>query len=163
VEASLPDGRWRVAPPELVEQLAKLAERQPGPELVLVPRRQPRHMNSLLRDAGASGRLDEPVVLLHPDEAYAQGVADGEAVVVRSSDGAMRGVARHDPQIRRGVVSVPHGWPGEAHVGRLVSGRVGDPLTGMVRLSGVPVEIAPDDAGAPEGMPPAQPGYGATA
>jgi anaerobic selenocysteine-containing dehydrogenase len=144
VEASLPDGRWRVAPPELVEQLEALLGSAPDDGLVLIPRRQPRHMNSLLRDAAASGRLDEPSVFVHPADAAAHGVGDGDGVTLRTADGEMCGIARLDDQLRRGVVSAPHGWPGAAHVGRLLTGaRDCDPLTGMVRQSGVPVSLEP--------------------
>ena len=101
-------------------------------------------MNSLLRDAGASGRLDEPSVFVHPDDASAHGVVDGGAVTLRTGDGEMRGIARFDEHLRRGVVSAPHGWPGAAHVGRLLTGvRDCDPLTGMVRQSAVPVSLEP--------------------
>ncbi len=148
VEASLPDGRWRVAPPDLVEQYEALLDEVPEHGLVLIPRRQPRHMNSLLRDAGSSARRDEPGVFVNPEDAETIGIADGEPVVVFTDDGTMRGVARLDPSLRRGVVSVPHGWPGEAHVGRLLTGaRDCDPLTGMVRQSGIPVRIAPAGVG----------------
>jgi anaerobic selenocysteine-containing dehydrogenase len=144
VEASLPDGRWRVAPPELVAQLEALLAAAPDDGFLLIPRRQPRHMNSLLRDAGASGRLDEPGVFVHSADAAAHGVLDGDPITVRSDAGEMRGVIRFDDRLRRGVVSVPHGWPGAAHVGRLLTGaRDCDPLTGMVRQSGVPVSLEP--------------------
>jgi hypothetical protein len=53
--------------------------------------------------------------------------------------------ARVDPAIRPGVVAVPHGWGGEAGVGRLTSATESscDPLTGMVQQSGVAVTISP--------------------
>lgn len=144
VEASLPDGRWRVAPPELVEQLGQLLAAPQGDDrLFLVPRRQPRHMNSLLRDAGTGDRTDEPAVYLHPADADASGVGDGDSVVVRSATGELHGIARVDDHLRRGVVSVPHGWPGASAVGRLISGRGADPLTGMVHQSGVAVVVEP--------------------
>lgn len=144
VEASLPDGRWRVAPPELVAQFDALLALAPDDGLLLIPRRQPRHMNSLLRDAGASGRLDEPGVYVHPADASDHGVVDGDPVTVRTADGEMSGIVRLDDTLRRGVVAVPHGWPGAAHVGRLLSGAHDcDPLTGMVRQSAVPVDLVP--------------------
>jgi anaerobic selenocysteine-containing dehydrogenase len=144
VEASLPDGRWRVAPPELVAQLEELAAEPVRTGLLLIPRRQPRHMNSLLRDAGASGRLDDVEVLVHPIDAAGAGLHDGDAVTLRTDHGTMCGVARLDEHLRRGVVSAPHGWPGDAHVGRLLTGTNDcDPLTGMVHQSGVPVTVEP--------------------
>lgn len=143
VEASLPEGRWRLAPPDLVAQLESLLARGPEPGLLLIPRRQPRHMNSLLRDAGASERRDHPEVLVHPLDAAELGLVDGQPVLVSSEHGHLRGIGRLDAGLRRGAVSVPHGWPGDAHVGRLTSGAECDPLTGMVRSSGVPVRVEP--------------------
>jgi anaerobic selenocysteine-containing dehydrogenase len=99
-------------------------------------------MNSLLRDAGASGRLDAVEVLIHPLDAAEAGVQDGAAITIRTEHGTMHGTARVDEHLRRGVVSAPHGWPGDAHVGRLLTGSTNcDPLTGMVHQSGVPVTI----------------------
>ena len=104
-------------------------------------------MNSLLRDAGVGGRLDEVSVFVHPADADAAGVAEGEPVTLRTDAGAMHGVLRVDEHLRRGVVSAPHGWPGDAHVGNLTTGAHGcDPLTGMVRQSGIPVRLEPADA-----------------
>ena len=127
-------GGWRLAPPALVAQLAAL--RPPAP-LCLVPRRQKRHVNSQLTFLG-----DAPEVLLHPDDAAAAGVADGQPVIVRSASGELTGTAHVDPAIRRGAVSVPHGYE-EANVNLLTSHRAADPVTGMARYSGIPVSVHP--------------------
>ena len=47
-----------------------------------------------------------------------------------------------DPTIRRGAVSVPHGHHG-ANVNALTDKDDIDPVTGMVRYSGVPVIVEP--------------------
>jgi anaerobic selenocysteine-containing dehydrogenase len=130
-------GGWRLAPQLLVGQLAELEP--PGP-LVLVPRRQPRKLNAALDFLG-----ERAVVHLHPEDASAAGVADGEAVVVRTGRGQLTGTAKIDPAIRRGVVSIPHGHYG-ASVNRLTDKDVIDPVTGMVRYSGVPVSVEPAPA-----------------
>jgi anaerobic selenocysteine-containing dehydrogenase len=143
----LPHGRWRIAPEPLVGQLAAL---QPPAPLVLVPRRQLRHLNSQLREptATAGPRPDLPEVLVHPADAAAATLADGDAVEVRSATGAVVGRLRVDPDIRRGALSIPHGFAAP-NVGNLTSGRDGvDPLTGMVRQSGVPVQLAAAPSGA---------------
>lgn len=140
-ERLLPGGRWRIAPEPLVRQLGQLA---PAPPLVLVPRRQLRHLNSQLRDpeATAAPRPDLPEVLVHPDDAAAAGVSDGDVVEVRSGYGAVTGTLRVDPEIRQGAVSVPHGYAAP-NVCDLTSSRDGvDPETGMVLQSGLAVELA---------------------
>jgi anaerobic selenocysteine-containing dehydrogenase len=127
-------GGWRLAPSLLVDQLRDLEK--PAP-LVLVPRRQPRHLNSQL---GYLGDLAE--VIVHPDDASRAGVVDGEKVVVRSEQGEIAGVAKVDPSMRVGCVSVPHGHQG-ANVNRLTCEDDIDRLTGMAHYSGVPVSLYP--------------------
>ena len=129
-------GGWRLAPPQLVAQLAGLSPGEPG-TLRLIPRRQKRHVNSQLTFLG-----DQPEVLLHPDDAAAAGLTDGAAVVVRNQAGELAATARVDPGMRRGVVSVPHGYA-DANVNRLTSHLQADPLTGMARYSGIPVSVHP--------------------
>jgi anaerobic selenocysteine-containing dehydrogenase len=125
-------GGWRLAPRLLVDQLAGLADPD---ALVLVPRRQVRHLNSQF------DYLGEPAeVMVHPRDAAAAHVADGEAVVVRSAHGELTGIARVDPSIRPGAVSVPHGHQG-ANVNLLTSKDTIDPVTGMARYSGIPVSL----------------------
>lgn len=139
-ERLLPDGRWRVAPAPLVRQLGQLGA---SPPLVLVPRRQLRHLNSQLRDPGATAgpRPDLPEVLAHAEDAAAAGLADGDLVEVRSANGAVTGRLRIEPLIRRGAVSIPHGYAAP-NVGDLTSSRDGiDPETGMVHQSGLAVEL----------------------
>jgi anaerobic selenocysteine-containing dehydrogenase len=127
-------GGWRLAPRLLVEQLARL--REPAP-LVLTPRRQMRRLNAQFDFLG-----DPADVLIHPDDGAAAGVVDGRPVTVRSAHGELTGIARVDPAIRRGAVSVPHGHV-EANVNALTNKDDIDLVTGMVRYSGVPVSLHP--------------------
>jgi anaerobic selenocysteine-containing dehydrogenase len=131
----LPDGRWQLAPPELVDRLAR--HQPPSDGLVLTNRRDVRRLNSLdyAGDAGAAVRL-------HPDEATRLAVSDGERVRVSSAHGAVDAVIRVDPTIRPGTVSVNHGRA-DAPVAALTSTTVDvDPLTGMPWASGLPVRLA---------------------
>ncbi len=140
VEPHLPAGRWRLAPQPLVEQLAGLRD---PPTLVLIPRRQPGHVNSAMppAEAPAAGR-DRPLVQLHPADAAEAGVNDGQTIRVSSPTGSLTGIARVDEAIRRGAVSIPHGF-GSPNVSLLTTATSGtDALTGMVLQSGVPVTVA---------------------
>jgi len=127
-------GGWRLAPRLVVEQLAAI--REPAP-LVLVPRRQMRRLNSQLEYLGEAAEI-----LLHPDDAAVAGVADEHALTVRTEHGELTGIAKVDPSVRRGAVSVPHGHEG-ANVNRLTSKDDIDLVTGMTRYSGVPVSLHP--------------------
>jgi anaerobic selenocysteine-containing dehydrogenase len=127
-------GGWRLAPSLLVDQLAVL---DLDDTLVLVPRRQVRLLNSQFEYLG------EPAeVMLHPADAAAAHIVDRQAVVVRSAHGELTGVARVDPAIRAGAVSVPHGHE-NANVNRLTSKDALDPVTGMAVYSGIPVTVHP--------------------
>jgi anaerobic selenocysteine-containing dehydrogenase len=162
-ERVLPGGRWRAAPTALVNDLAALGaapgvvpgvvpgdhtagsdDQLVGPDdsLVLLPRRLMRTLNSQLRDASApGGRLDAPLVLLHPSDAANRGIAEGDRVVVRSATGTTSGTAHLDDGLRPGCISVPHSWA-DTRVGNLVTSTEGaDPLTGMVRQSGIGVTV----------------------
>jgi anaerobic selenocysteine-containing dehydrogenase len=139
VDGRLPLGKWDLAPRQLVAQLASM--QTPAP-LVLTPRRQPKRMNGqTMRDSG------KPEVLLHPDDANAAGVIDGELVDVVSGVGSIRLIARVTESTRPGAASLAHGWA-DANVNLLVDGQLVDPLTGMPCLSGTPISIYPATADA---------------
>lgn len=143
-ERVLPDGRFRLAPAALAEQLEHLDHPPLDHPFVLVPQRRLRMMNSQLRDvAGPGGRREDSGVAMHPDDAMRLGLSDGEAVEVRhqSTGASFITVLRVDDRVRPGVVSAPHGWT-DANVGALTSGSTGvDPLSGMVQQSMIPVSV----------------------
>ena len=83
------------------------------------------------------------------------GLAEGQAVEIASEHGAIRVPARADAAVRRGVVSVPHGWgdlrassditygdaaPG-ANTNELTSTRNCDPINAMPLLTGLAVRL----------------------
>jgi anaerobic selenocysteine-containing dehydrogenase len=143
VERMLPDGRWRLAPAPLVAQLATL---QDPPGLVLVPRRQPRHVNSAIDETASQGsRRDEPLIEIHAIDADLAGVHDGGLVRVTNRSVSLVGVARVGPSVRPGAVSIPHGYV-SPNVSVLTSAAWDtDPLTGMVLQSGVAVTLEAAD------------------
>jgi anaerobic selenocysteine-containing dehydrogenase len=126
----LPDA-WDLAPSALVDQLAEMAA---PPALTLIPRRMPKRFNG--RDLGD----DVPEVLVHPDDARAAGISDGDLVEVTSGTGRVRVAARITDSIAPGAVSISHGWA-DANVNRLISSDDLDPLTGMPRSSGTAVVL----------------------
>ena len=140
----LPDGRWRIAPEELVARLAGHTDPTDGlGSLVLTPRREVAWSNSV-RYAGAG---TEPVVRLHPADADAAGLVDGDRADLASAHGTMIATVAVDPQGRPGAVSVTHSAavPGP---GLLTSAHDDvDPLTGMPRASGVAVTVTRAVAG----------------
>jgi anaerobic selenocysteine-containing dehydrogenase len=146
-ERVLPDGGWRLAPEPLMAQLADAVAAlsdQPAPGPVLVPHRQLRMMNSQLRDIAAPGAPAGPTetvaVLVHPGRAAGLG-PDGTTVTVSSAHGSLTGALRADDRLHPDAVAIAHGW-GDPNVSALTSATADvDPLTGMVRQGGVPVEV----------------------
>jgi anaerobic selenocysteine-containing dehydrogenase len=128
-------GGWRVAPQVLVDQIHTLLS--PAP-LVLIPRRQRHHINSRFLEV-----RDQPSILVSAEDAADAGLKDGDTARVRSPHGSLQGVMRIDPTLDRGVMSVPHGWSGSYNVNQLTGTKDVDPLTGMVRYSGLPVSLHP--------------------
>ena len=154
----------QLAPPVLVEEAAKLAEHareredalSDGYDLTLIGRRQLRSNNSWMHN---SARLmkgaDRCTALLHPDDAGARGLADGDQVRVVSRVGAIELPLEVSDEIRPGVVSVPHGFghvrPGVgwrlaaekagASVNDITDPSVVDALTGNAAFNAVPVRV----------------------
>jgi anaerobic selenocysteine-containing dehydrogenase len=103
-------------------------------------------MNSALRDVGRGAEDD--ALWIHPDDAAAAHVADGGTVAVTSRVGTIHSRARVTEDVVPGAVSIPHGlFP--QNVSALTDSRPGttDPLTGMIRQSGIPVTIKPGATG----------------
>lgn len=111
----------------------------------------------------------EPAVHLHPDAARARGIAEGDAVRVRSANGSIRMRARFDAALDARVVWVEYGWwqpgaPGAAdgydalsedgaNYSRLVSDRRVDPVSGSQPLRSGLCEIEALDAREPAAAP----------
>ena len=81
-------------------------------------------------------------ILIHVDDADAQGIEHGQPVRVKTSNGEITLIANVSDTIRPGVVSIPHGHE-SANVNLVTSDEHVDELTGMVRYSGIPIELKP--------------------
>lgn len=81
--------------------------------LVTAPARH--FLNSSFTESATSRRRQRrPTVMIHPDDAAALGVADGDAVKLRSCRGAVTVHAEHFDGVQRGVVIVESIWPNAA-------------------------------------------------
>jgi anaerobic selenocysteine-containing dehydrogenase len=133
-------GGWRLVPERLLRQWQEMRAKdeahlgQPRP-LCFSSRRQRRKFNAQLDFLGA-----EANVLLHPEDADARGIGDGDRVRVHNDSGTIELVARIDPGMRRGVASIPHGHL-DGNVNCLTSKSAIDPISGMALYSGVPIEV----------------------
>jgi anaerobic selenocysteine-containing dehydrogenase len=163
-------GKVELLPRPIADDLprlhAALTERPAG--LVLVGRRHLRSNNSWMHNVPAlTGGTNRCTLHIHPEDAERLGVLDGEPVRVKGAGGEVTTPAEVTPEVRRGVVSLPHGWghdrPGTrlrhaatdpgVNVNQLLDGSLLDPLSGNAVLNGVPVEVtapARTEAGAPQ-------------
>jgi anaerobic selenocysteine-containing dehydrogenase len=149
VPARLPQ-RLDLAPVELVEQFQHHAtvttvdaDAAAG-RLVLINRRTAGQYNTLHRQLAARAAPPVPTLLLHPQDAEARRLVDGDVAVVSTARGSCRAVVQLTGDVRRGVVSLPHGFD-DANVNQLTTTADADPLSGMTRLSGLAVDVRRDD------------------
>ena len=102
-------GGWKLAHPRLLEQWHEMrradeaALGKPKP-LCYSSRRQRSKFNAQLSFLGAPADI-----ILHPDDAAAHGIVDGQKVRVHNASGEIVLTANVDAGMRRGVASIPHG------------------------------------------------------
>jgi anaerobic selenocysteine-containing dehydrogenase len=142
-----PTGRIDVAPSVLLDALAaarKVVDREPpSGHFTLIGRRQLRSNNSWMKGLPTlTGGSNMPTAMMHPDDARALGVGEGQDVLVSSSVGAITLPVAIKDDVTAGCVCIPHGWS-EANVNVLVDVDAVDELGGTSVLSGIPVDIVP--------------------
>ncbi|MFJ4618575.1 molybdopterin oxidoreductase family protein [Streptomyces sp. NPDC088812] len=153
-------GRIELLPGPIADDLPRLrrALRAPSAGPVLVGRRHLRSNNSWMHNVPAlTGGTNRCTLHIHPEDAERLGVRDGSPVRVKGAGGEVTAPAEITDGVRRGVVSLPHGWghdrPGTrtvhaaadpgVNVNQLLDGSLLDPLSGNAVLNGVPVELVP--------------------
>ncbi|MCC5950742.1 MAG: molybdopterin oxidoreductase family protein [Acidimicrobiia bacterium] len=156
-------GAIELAPPAILADVARLAtsiEDLAGNGLVLVGRRHLRSNNSWMHNVPVLVKGRHRCTLqIHPDDATARHLTDGDLAEIRSRAGAVQVAVEVTDEIMAGVVSLPHGWghdrPGIALA--VASSRPGvnsnvltdadrtDHLSGNAVLNGIPVEVTAVD------------------
>ncbi|RUP29353.1 MAG: molybdopterin-binding oxidoreductase [Mycolicibacterium sp.] len=152
-----PSGRIELAPEPIVADVARLQEalsRSAG-GFLLIGRRHLRSNNSWMHNLpGLSGGSNRCTLQIHPDDAADLGLTD--VAIIKGPGGELLAPIEVTDVMRRGVVSLPHGWghnrggtgqqlasshPG-VNVNQLNDGTHLDRLSGTAVLNGIPVEIA---------------------
>lgn len=141
----------QLADPMMMAELANVLQQRlsvADGELLMVPRRINRVMNSVghtLPDA----RAPFTPAHMHPDDMADRGLAAGQWVSVRSAHGTITAALHSDDTLRRGVMSVVHGFGGRlddasqtgCSVTRLTAMAEVDAITGLPRLGALPVRV----------------------
>ena len=161
VEAGDPasSARFNLAPGDVLAEIEEVHGEWPGSPLRssefthrLSVRRTREVQNSMYRNLPSiRARVRSNPAFLNPDDIDELAFLEGDAVAVSSPHGRIICTVRSDPTVRRGVVSMTHGWGallGEigtesgANVNELTSGVSGrDPINAMPQFSGFPVRI----------------------
>jgi len=160
-----PSGKIELAPSSLIKDLvrleARLAEttdKAGSGQMVLVGRRHLRSNNSWMHNIEVLVKGKNRCTLqMNPDDAQRLGVNPETLVRVKSRVGVVDAPVEITDSIRRGVVSLPHGWGhsvegtrtrvAKLHAGVnsnvLTDEREIDPLSGNSVLNGIPVVVEP--------------------
>lgn len=107
--------RANIAPQPLMDALDAFVEDLRVPtgddEVLLIGRRELRTCNSWIHNAPSmvSGR-ERCLLYVHPDDASRAGLADGDRAELASKVHRGEVVVHVTDEMRRGVVSLPHGW-----------------------------------------------------
>jgi anaerobic selenocysteine-containing dehydrogenase len=143
----------------------ELAE-EPSGALKLVSRRDDRMHNSWYHNVERfkRGRAGRNPLYLHPDDARARGVAEGESVRVSSAAGELLAPVALDATLMPGVAAMTHGWgnretggmrvaqrhPGVNANALLPSGPGSfEPLSNQAFMTGIPIRVARAEDDAP--------------
>jgi len=149
--------RLQLAAPSMVAELAELAAQLPVAAesvaaeqidreypLLLVTRREHAVYNSVgQRLPALRKRLAHNPLYVHPEDANALGLVDDMPIVIESQHGRTCARVRLANDIRRGVISLAHGFE-EANPAALIDDATGfDSLSGLPRMSAIPVRLVP--------------------
>jgi anaerobic selenocysteine-containing dehydrogenase len=160
------DGKVDCCPPAFGDALIRCSEQleeldAEGPvRLKMITLRDPYMHNSWYANVERmkGGTKDRNYLYIHPDDAEGRGVAQGDKVRLFNDWGAIVVELRIDPDLKRGVVALTHGWgnsktpgmrvahntPGANQNALLPSGAgTFDPLSNQAFMTGVPVEVVP--------------------
>jgi anaerobic selenocysteine-containing dehydrogenase len=156
--------RMDLAPAPMLEDVERLRRTFPeharpqANELLLIGRRHVRDNNSWMHNVPklVSGK-PRCTLMIHPEDAKAAGLEDGQSATVTSRVGAITVPVSVTDEVMRGVVSLPHGYGhgrtgvrlrvatehAGASINDLTDDQAVDALSGNAAFSGVPVRVVP--------------------
>lgn len=165
VEAGAGVGRFDVMPDDVKAELKTYLDAKPAAssefDLKLVSRRMREVSNSTLQDLpGIKERVPFNPLCAHPDDLARLDLRSGDKVHVISPSGRIGAIIKDDDSLKRGVVSMTHGWgklpdvkAKYEDVGVSIASLISltedcEPLQAMPRMSAIPVRIERADSAA---------------
>jgi len=138
--------RLQLAHPMMLQELASLEiESQHGDDrhpLLLVTRREHAVYNSVGQQLAAlKKRLPYNPVHIHPADAAARGIENGAVVEIVSQHGRISAIVQLAEDMRQGVIALAHGFVGANPAALIDDASDYDALSGLPRMSAIPVEI----------------------
>ncbi|MFM7200455.1 MAG: molybdopterin-dependent oxidoreductase [Myxococcota bacterium] len=153
------DGRVHLEIPELLQMLHALQdEPEQVPSLVLLAgERRAYNANQIYRDPAWRRNDPEGALRMHPEDAQARGLISGARALCTSETGSLEVTVELDDGLRRGMVSLPHGYgmryqggpPQGPQINRLTASHHCDPLARTPYHKHVPVEVRALEAASP--------------
>jgi anaerobic selenocysteine-containing dehydrogenase len=144
VNKLLPEGKWRICPEQISDQLinypTSTATSNPQYPFRLISQRQPKHLNSQHMLPLDAPNMDKPGLLIHSETATNLQLAEGDSVLISSPVGSLQAKIIYQNTLRPECVVFPHGW-NTPSVSHLTSYKEVDPLTGMVIQTSIPVSL----------------------
>jgi formate dehydrogenase len=159
------DGRVHLAPPLLLERAQGLdaafdQELAAASQLKLITKRHVKTHNSWTHNEPefVRGALHTNYLYMHPDDGKAAGIEHGDLADVTSATATVRVPVQFLHDLQPGCVALPHGWGHQGASGLSVASRTTgvnvnllaadgvdavERVSGMSRLTGIPVEVAP--------------------
>lgn len=147
------DGKVHLEIPEMLEELRALRhEVLPGqdyPFILVAGERRSYNANTIYRNPAWRKIDPHGAMRIHPDDATALGISSGGKAVCTSATGELEVIVEIDDSVRRGVVTLPHGYgmrykdsgPIGPEINRLTTGAHCDPLTRTPYHKYVPVRL----------------------
>jgi anaerobic selenocysteine-containing dehydrogenase len=115
-----PDRRVHLHIPEMIAEIRALVSEAPAgedfPFLLMAGERRSYNANQIFRDPAWRKVDKQGAMRIHPEDAKTLGLEDGDPAACRSARGQIAVVVELDDSLRRGVVTVPHGY-GNRHAG----------------------------------------------
>jgi anaerobic selenocysteine-containing dehydrogenase len=148
-----PDGRVHLEIPEMLQELEALKTEASitgdYPFILMAGERRSYNANQIFRDPKWRKVDPHGAMRMHPADAAELELVDGSKAICRSEGGSIEVVIEIDDAVRRGMVTLPHGYgqryQGSAPIGpqlnRLTTASHCDPLTRTPYHKHVPVDV----------------------